>query len=97
MTRKDFQKLLKDADARKFDIIIVASQERFGTLTTLGSSEGPVATGEPGKAAASDNLLSPVRPVRPEFCCSEFVIAIIEHVCCRHGQQMGALRGRPIG
>ena len=35
--------------------------------------------------------------VRPEFCCSEFVIAIIEHVCCRHGQQMGALRGRPIG
>ena len=35
--------------------------------------------------------------VRPEFCCGEFVIAIIEHVCCRHGQQMGALRGRPIG
>ena len=30
-TRKDFQKLLKDADARKFDIIVVASQERFGT------------------------------------------------------------------
>src|SRR5271157_4327752 len=30
-TRKDFQKLLKDADARKFDIIIVASQDRFGT------------------------------------------------------------------
>ena len=30
-TRKDFQILLKDADARKFDIIVVASQERFGT------------------------------------------------------------------
>ena len=41
-------------------------------------------------------VLSP-NTVRPEFCCSEFVIAIIEHVCCRHGQQMGALRGRPIG
>ena len=61
-TRKDFPIQLKDADARKFDIIVVASQERFGTLTTLGSSEGPVATGEPGKAAASDDLLSPVPP-----------------------------------
>ncbi len=31
VTRKEFQNLLKDADARKFDIIVVASQERFGT------------------------------------------------------------------
>ena len=30
-TRKDFQKLLKDADSGAFDIIVVASQERFGT------------------------------------------------------------------
>ncbi len=65
VTRKDFQKLLKDADARKFDVLIVASQERFGTLTTPGSSEGPVATGEPRKAPASDNPLSPVHP-RPD-------------------------------
>ena len=34
------------------------------------SSEGPVATGEPGKAAASDNLLSPVHP-RPDATCAE--------------------------
>ena len=31
-------------------------------LTTLGSSEGPVATGEPGKAVPSDNLVTPVTP-----------------------------------
>jgi DNA invertase Pin-like site-specific DNA recombinase len=30
-TRKDFQKLLKDANAHKFDIIVIASQERLGT------------------------------------------------------------------
>ena len=30
-TRKEFQKLLKDADAKKFDMIVVSSQERFGT------------------------------------------------------------------
>ena len=48
-------------------------------------------------ARADRPLISTINTVRPEFCCSEFVIAIIEHVCCRHGQQMGALRGRPIG
>ena len=31
----------------------------------MSRSEGPVATGEPGKAAASDNLFSPVHP-RPD-------------------------------
>ena len=30
-TRPEFQKLLKDAEAKKFDIIVVASQERWGT------------------------------------------------------------------
>ena len=30
-TRPEFQKLLKDADANRYDIIVVASQERFGT------------------------------------------------------------------
>ena len=35
--------------------------------------------------------------VWPEFCYSEFVIAILEHVCCRHGQQISALRGQRIG
>ena len=48
-------------------------------------------------ACADSPLISVGNTVRPEFCYSEFVIAIIEHVCCRHGQQMGALRGRPIG
>jgi hypothetical protein len=65
VTRKDFQKLLKDADARKFDLIIMASQERFGTLTTPGSSEGPVTTGEPGKAVPSDQPVNARNP-RPD-------------------------------
>ena len=50
-----------------------------------------------GYIAEQSTTGSPGNTVRPEFCCGEFVIAIIEHVCCRHGQQMGALRGRPIG
>src|SRR5208283_453710 len=46
-----------NSNCRWAGILIVADH-----LTTLGSSEGPVATGEPGKAAASDDLPSPVPP-----------------------------------
>ena len=46
---------------------------------------------------SADPDRSRVNTVRPEFCYSEFVIAIIEHVCCRHGQQMGAREGGRSG
>ena len=66
-------------------------------VTSACARRRPRPSAEPTRYTRSPPWDREADTVRPEFCCSEFVIAIIEHVCCRHGQQMGALRGRPIG